>query len=185
MNYLIYGEDRGKIQKEINKIAAENAHEGIKPDMITYNIATSSLYEVLADAQTIPFFTETKIIVAQNCTFLSAALDKQQNTEALERYLEHPMLSTILILTGNFDKLDKRKKITKTVNKTCRVLTCSLLDEQGKRAQVIQTLNQAHLKLNEELLPHLLSLLPCDSAIIDNELMKLVLYPGKIDRRLI
>ena len=68
MNYLIYGEDRGRIQKEIQKIVKDNMSNDVKPDTITYNMATTSLEEILADAQTIPFFTEHKIIVAQNCT---------------------------------------------------------------------------------------------------------------------
>ncbi|RHN02768.1 DNA polymerase III subunit delta [Dielma fastidiosa] len=185
MNYLIYSEDRGRIQKEIQKIVKDNMSNDVKPDTITYNMATTSLEEILADAQTIPFFTEHKIIVAQNCSFLSAANEGSQNTESLEAYLDHPMLTTTLILSGNFEKVDKRKKIVKTIQKTCRVISCSTLDEQGKRAQVIQTLKASQLKLSDEELNHLVSLLPCDSAIIENELAKLIAYPETLNMRVI
>lgn len=185
MNYLIYGEDRGRIQKEIQKIVKENMSEGVKPDTITYNMASTSLEEVLADAQTIPFFTEHKILVAQNCNFLNAANEGNQNTDSLEAYLEHPLLTTTLILTGNFEKVDKRKKIVKTIQKTCRVITCSQLDEQEKRAQVIQTLKANQLKLSDADINYLVNLLPCDSAIIENELNKLMTYPDPIDTKIL
>lgn len=184
MNYLIYGEDRGRIQKEIQKIIKDNSKEE-KPDTITYNMATTSLEEVLADAQTIPFFTEHKILIMQNCTFLSAANEGGQNIESLEAYLEHPLLSTTLILTGNFEKVDKRKKIVKTIQKTCRVISCAMLDEQGKRALVIQTLKANQIKLNDSAINHLVSLLPCDSAIIENELAKLIMYPNPLEPQIL
>ena len=35
------------------------------------------------------------------------------DTAALERYLDDPLESTVLVLIGDFEKLDARKKIVK------------------------------------------------------------------------
>ena len=70
MNYLLYGVDTGRIQKEINKIVQEFSQDY---DLIQYDLKTSSMNEVLFEIGTIPFFSAHKVVVVKNFDFLSSA----------------------------------------------------------------------------------------------------------------
>lgn len=182
MNYLIYGEENGKIQKEIDKILKEY----VKDDpfgCITFNANTVKIEEILNEATTAPFFSDKKVILVKNANFLSASNDTDVDTAQLEAYLSHPLASTIFVMVGYFAKCDARKKIVKAVNKTCRVIACNLLDEQGKRAYILAALNEHYVKLDAKAKNRLLELLPNDTRQIDMEVIKCSNYPDELHEK--
>lgn len=179
MNYLIYGEENGKIQKEIDKILQEY----LKDDpfgCITFNANTVKFEEILNEATTAPFFSDKKVILVKNANFLSTSNDTDVDTAQLEAYLNHPLASTIFVMVGYFAKCDARKKIVKAVNKTCRVISCNLLDEQGKRAYILAALNEHHVKIDAAAKNRLIELLPNDTKQIDMEILKCSCYPEEL-----
>lgn len=87
---------------------------------LVYDADTTDLDVILEDAMTIPFFSDCKIILVYHANFLSAANEHAVDTAALERYLDDPLESTVLVLIGDFEKLDARKKIVKRCRKHAR-----------------------------------------------------------------
>ena len=66
--YLLYGEDKGLIKYELNKII-----KSIKDvDTITYDMSRTTLLEVIDDAKTIGMFSSKKIIILEDCYFLTS-----------------------------------------------------------------------------------------------------------------
>lgn len=185
MNYLIYGAEEGKIRKECEKIIKEHSNANDLMNTVTYNAMQTSMEEVLADATTIPFFSDKKIILLQNVNFLSGNKESDFDSSLLEKYLEHPLASTVLIMIGHFEKCDQRKKIVKTVNRTCRVIQCNPFDQQGKRTYILNAVKEQRMKFTGNALEMLIELLPNDSQVIDQELAKCSLYPDELNEEII
>jgi len=121
MNYLISGNDEYLINKKIKEIIQEY----LKDDDFNvdyYDTADVSWQRLIDDASTFPLLGDYKVIVAENCWFLSAreSLGSSEE-EILLQYLNQPNQSTILIfkLQGSPDRrkalVKKMAKLTKTI----------------------------------------------------------------------
>lgn len=181
MNYLFYGKDRARIQKEIQKIVKAAGNDC---DLIYYDLKQNKMSEVLQEVTTFPFFSSSKVVVVRNCDFLAQG-NLDFDTEAFEQFLNHPILENMMILTGEFEKCDGRKKIVKLVQKTCRTKVFPLLDERQLRTYIIEMCREFNIKLSNDNLNLLVSLLPTDTALIDQQLEKLACYPNEINEEVL
>src|SRR5690625_5029493 len=117
-------------------------------DISTYDLLEVAIQDVIADAETIPFFSDKKVIIAHHPTFLKTTADKTAVTHdvsVLERYLEQPVPSTVLVIIAPYEKLDKRKGITKKLHKYAKVIDCQPLKEQGLRRWMNQIATNLHI----------------------------------------
>ena len=101
--YLFTGEDLFRKKELIDKITA-----AVHPD--DFNIYASSadktdMGEVLALANTAPVFSERRLVILTGIEKL-----RKDPKEALIRYLENPLETTVLILTHNDSKKFKTEK---------------------------------------------------------------------------
>ncbi len=101
--YLLTGDDLFRKQEIIQKITA-----AVQPD--DFNIYSSSadkadIGEVLALASTAPVFSPRRIVVLTGIEKL-----RKEPKEALLRYLENPLNTTVLVLTHNDAKKFKTEK---------------------------------------------------------------------------
>lgn len=181
LNYVLYGEERALLQKTLSLLIKENSGNDMM-NTVTYDLANQSLAAVLDDAQTIPFFGERKVVVAAHADFLSGGGELPEGIEALETYLKAPLASTVFILTGDFAKLDSRKKIVKLVQKTCKVLVFSKLDDFGKMNYVKEQIAKRNMHLDEDAFQELLKRLPTDVGEIMQAMDKLELLQGNIHK---
>ena len=81
--YLIYGAERSFVNNELSKLIDKlNIGEVIK-----YDMQVSSISSVVEDALTVGLFTSNKIIILDDCFFLSAnkTID---DIEMLEEYID-------------------------------------------------------------------------------------------------
>lgn len=72
--------------------------------------------------------------------------DTDMDISLLDKYLDAPMESTILIFTGSFEKMDARKKIVKDA-KTCKVLQFHRLDALGKQNYIREEIKRRNLSV--------------------------------------
>lgn len=185
MNYMIYGEEAYQVRKAIDRVMKEEI--GGRDDMntATYQAQHSDMDTILADAMTIPFFSEKKCVVVENADFLSTKPTTTADLAKLEAYLNQPMNTTVLILTGTFAKLDLRKKNVKRMKDLCQIIVCNKLDRKGMPAYLQEQLQKRGLSLSPKALSCLIQRLPCDIGIIQNELDKLALYGDTIDETMV
>lgn len=176
MNYVLYGEEHYLLQKALQDIVSKYVKEENDFTKITYDATATDIHVILEDATTIPFFSEHKVLLVHHANFLSTNNDTMIDVTALEHYLDHPMESTILILLGDFEKLDARKKIVKKVQKTCKVLQFRKLDEQGKQNYIRTELQKRALFIDRAGQNELIQRLPLDIQSIHMEMDKLQLY---------
>ena len=88
MNYILYGEEHFLIRKEIDKIVDKNVTFEKNMNTVFFDATKVSMEDIIADAQTLPFFSEVKVVVISNANFLTSSDDTKCNLEVLEKYME-------------------------------------------------------------------------------------------------
>lgn len=129
MTYVFYGTEEFLIKQEINKIKTKEQIDNI--NINTYDLENSTLEQIIEDASTISLFSENKMIICENAYIFTGTTNKklpEQNIKVLEEYLEHENPDTILIFSILKDKLDERKKITKTLKQKKQIKEFNKLD---------------------------------------------------------
>lgn len=185
MNYILYGEDSYLLQQELDKILKEHLGKEVELNTTTYSAIQTSMNEILDDAMTIPFFSDTKAIVVQQANFLTASKEVQVDQDMLLNYVSNPLPSTILIFIVEHEKLDSRKKLVKEMMKYCCTKELKKLDEEGKARFIRQQIKERTIKIEENALTELIHRLPTQLQIIEKELDKLQLYGEKVDLRIV
>ena len=181
MNYVLYGEEQYELESALSRILKQHHIEKDDLNMITYDALQSDMQTIMEDATTIPFFAEQKVILVRNANFLSTVNDTDMDISLLDKYLDAPMESTILIFTGSFEKMDARKKIVKKMQKTCKVLQFHRLDALGKQNYIREEIKRRNLSVEPNAFLELDQRLPLDIRSIKAEMEKLELFGGVID----
>jgi DNA polymerase-3 subunit delta len=123
MIYLLYGKELLLIEKKIEEIIKK---EHLSEYSINkYDLENDSLNSIIEDATTISMFGDKKGIVVANSYIFTGTTKKssiEQNTDLLLSYLDHFNPDTILIFSTLSEKLDERKKITKSIKKVGSVI---------------------------------------------------------------
>ncbi|WP_294561976.1 DNA polymerase III subunit delta [uncultured Traorella sp.] len=176
MNYLFYGKDSGRIQKEIAKVIAQY---GDDCDHIVYDLNTSKMGDVMSELTTSPFFHAHKVVIVKHCNFLANG-SSDFDVSQLEAFLKDPLLENTLIMTHEFEKCDSRKKIVRLINQTCRVKSFQNLEERDKKGYIAERCRELDINIAHEALSRLAERLSCDTAMIDLQLEKLACYPLEI-----
>lgn len=185
MNYVLYGEEYHRIQESIKQIVKQHVQEDLDLNVTTYDAMHTSLQVILEDAMTVPFFSDYKVIIVTNANFLSATNNTNIDIKELEAYITQPFDSTILILTGEFAKLDMRKKAVKKMKAEWKVLEYRKLDEIGKQSYVKDEIKRRNISMNAVALTSLIKRLPFDMGIILHEMDKLELFGEVITKDIV
>ncbi len=120
-NYLIESNDFVTISKQIEKIIKDNnfTNEIVN----TYDLEESLLSQVLEDLDTYSLFSNKKVIVVKNASFLennSKISFNEKEINHLLKYLQNSNPDILLIICVK--KLDLRKKLTKEIKKYLNVV---------------------------------------------------------------
>ncbi|MEG0314750.1 MAG: DNA polymerase III subunit delta [Erysipelotrichaceae bacterium] len=180
MNYLLYGEEAYRINQTIKKIKGEFSDES-EMNISVFDASIHSINVIIDDANTIPFFSDKKIVIVNNANYFSSTYEGKEDLTLLENYLLSPLTTTELVLVGSYPKLDARKKIVKCVNKNARVLVFNPLDEIAKNTWIVAEVKRRNIKIEKEALKIFINRVACDMQIIEHELDKFEAYDGKID----
>lgn len=187
MNYVLFGEEQYRQRATIKNIVAEYASDEQDLNVIRYDALQNDLSTILEDAMTIPFFSDYKIILVYHATFLSTNNDTSIDANDLAKYIDQPSDSTILVLIGEFAKLDSRKKVVKQIkgDTNWRVVEFRKLDEVGKQSYLQEEIKRRNLQIDKHAMKELLERLPLDMEIIHTEMEKLELYGGNITQEIV
>ena len=133
-----------------------------------------SLEEVLANAKRYPMMSERQVIIVKEAQHLS------RNIEDLCSYAENPQTSTVLVFCYKYKKLDKRKKLHKTLlSKQNVVFESKKLYENQVSDWIRLTLKQKGYAISHKASVLLVEYLGTDLSRINNELDKLELVLPK------
>jgi len=166
--YLFHGEE-GYLKKQYR----DKLLKAWNPDDDTLNFSRFEgkgidVKEVISLGETIPFFSERRIILLENTGFFkSASADFAEYIERLPEYL---------FLLFVEEEVDKRNKMFKNVTKFGRVVEFKVQTEQTLIRWVLQTLNREGKKIAQRDMELFLSKTGTDMSNIEKELEKLICY---------
>lgn len=120
-----------------------------------------------------PMMSDYQLVVVKEGQHLARTIDQ------LLPYLESPLASTVLMVSFRGKKLDKRKKLYKTLQKAGGLFESKKLYESEVASWLQQRAREKGLQLSPKALALLLEYLGTDLSLIENELQKLRLAVGE------
>lgn len=179
--YLLYGTEPYFIQN-IKDAIEQKVMNGEEGDLSVYDLEEMPIEEAITDAETYPFFSEQKLVIAHNPVFLKANPDKlpfEHRTAVLEQYLEEPAPYTVLVLIAPYEKLDERKKIVKTLKKKAVVAECNPVKEHEFGRWIGMIAEQYGLSIDKDAYEIIEGEMAGNLRLLQNEMEKISLYVGE------
>lgn len=133
-----------------------------------------SIEDVIGSAKRFPMMADRQVVIVKEAQELSRTIDK------LESYAENPQPTTVLVFCYKYGTLDKRKKITKTLEKNGLVFESKKLYENKVGEWLTRVLAGKQLKIEPKATAMFVDFLGTDLSRIANEIDKLaiILKPG-------
>jgi len=187
--YLLSGIDSYICKQSINKII--ETHQIEFESIETYDMEETSMDEALSSAMTIPFLTDLKAVVISNVYPLGTTKPQKElniDIEALQKYVENPNPSTILIILVPSEKLDSRKNIVKLISDRSETVTCIKTENEDLYGKIKNIIREHNLSIDANALQQFLSRVGSDPRNMENELDKLILFSegkSKIDIQMV
>lgn len=166
--YFLMGEEPyyiDKISDYIEHNVLDESEKGFN-QVIMYG-RDVSVDEIVSSAKRFPMMAEHQVIIVKEAQDLSRTIDK------LEAYADNPQPSTILVLNYKYKKLDKRKKVYKTIAKNGLIYESKKLYENQVGDWIRRVLNGKKYNIEPKASQMLVEFLGTDLSKISNELDKL------------
>ncbi|MDQ7961088.1 DNA polymerase III subunit delta [Flavobacterium lindanitolerans] len=128
-----------------------------------------SVDDIVSTAKRYPMMAERQVVIVREAQELSRSIDK------LEGYAENPMPTTVLVIAYKYKALDKRKKLTKFLDKTGLVYESKKLYENQVGDWLKRVLAGKKLNIEPKAAAMLVDFLGTDLSKIANELDKLAI----------
>lgn len=179
--YLLTGTESYFIE-QFKKELIKSLGTKVESEIHEYDLTETSIQEVITNAETLPLFSENKLIFAYNPTFLKAKADKLpfiHNIFKLEEYLSNPASYSYIVFIAEYEKIDGRKKISKIFNKQSNVIDCSPIKEYEIRKWINAIAKKNSIQFTPEAIELIEAELSTNLALLENEIEKIALYTGK------
>src|SRR5690606_14895028 len=126
-----------------------------------------SIEEIVSNAKRYPMMADRQVVIVKEAQELSRTIEK------LESYLENPQLTTVLAFAYKYKTLDKRKKVTKLMDKVGVVYESKKLYDNQVGDWIKRVLSGKGYNIEPKAAAMLVEFLGNDLSKISNELEKL------------
>lgn len=174
MNIILHGSDNSRIQKNISNLKTKYK---IDTPIIRIDATVQKIEDLLFEMDSFSIFDEAKMIVVENCTFLSS---KDTTKYDIQQLIDRSDIETVVVYCCLSDKLDQRKKLVKELVSKSQVISCIALDEKSKPGYVNDICKRIGLYMEYDALKRFNTIVGLDSLRIESELNKLKLYSDSI-----
>lgn len=177
--YVLYGTEQ-LLMREVVEALEQAIAPGDSLNSRRYHFDETPIQTAVQEAETMPFFADRRLVIVHNAALFTGAKPTRNDhdPDSLQRYLENPSPTSTLILTVYADKLDERKKLTKTAQKNGKVAAFLPLKEQELRDWIGWKGRQLHVSVKPEAVTRLILTIGSNLTLLANELEKLSLYAG-------
>lgn len=132
-----------------------------------------SIEDVISNAKRYPMMAERQVVIVKEAQELSRTIEK------LESYAENPQPTTVLVFAYKYKTLDKRKKVTKVLEKKGVVFESKKLYENQVGDWIKRVLQGKGYGIEPKAAAMLVEFLGTDLSKINNELEKLMIILPK------
>lgn len=180
--YTLSGENKEAILEYKKKIAKKFLGKDYSNNTyIKYNMLETTIEELLFECQSLGFFSEKKVVVANNSIFLQAKNKKSKinyNIDLLINYLKNPNENVVLIFVLE-EEIDNRKKIVKEINKIGEAIKFSKFTTKELVDYSISYLLKKEVAISKQNAEFLVFFSQLDFGSLKKELEKLELLNKK------
>lgn len=178
--YIITGTESYFIEKTLDLLKMKLT-DG-EPESIHFDLDEVPVDYVIEEADTIPFFSDRKLIIAKNASFLKAAergKDKiDHNLKALEAWLQNPPSSSVTVFVAPYEKLDERKRITKLMKQHAVMIEAKSLQANDLETWLTQEAKTYGKSMDKKAAQKLVEMAGTNLTLLSSELEKMSLYLG-------
>lgn len=178
--YFFHGEEAYFIDVAVKALETEVLTEDEKAFNQTIAYGKDTNYnDILALARQYPMMGDKQVIIVKEAQELKF---NEEEADLLEKYIENPVSSTILVIAHKHKKIDGRKKVFKVLQKN-KMLFYS---EQFRDYQVVKWIEEEAKNMRIKLAPNISQLLAnylgTDLSRVYNELnkLKMLMKPDEI-----
>lgn len=172
--YFLTGEEPyyiDKISEFIEKNVLTEEERGFN-QVVLYG-KDVSVEDIVGNAKRYPMMSERQVVIIKEAQHLSKSI------ENLTAYAVNPQPSTVLVICYKYNKLEKRKKLYKAINKTGVIFEGKKLYENQVADWIRKVLKSKGYVINFKAANLLVEFLGTDLGKIDKELEKLSLVVPK------
>ena len=166
--YFLMGEEPyyiDKLSDYIEKNILSEEEKGFNQTVLYGRDVT--VEDIISTAKRYPMMSERQVVIIKEAQDLSRTIDK------LESYVENPLHSTVLVFCYKYKTLDKRKKMTKLLDKVGVVYESKKLYENQVGDWIKRVLSGKGYSIEPKANAMLVEFLGTDLGKINNELEKL------------
>ncbi|WP_010516648.1 DNA polymerase III subunit delta [Croceivirga radicis] len=172
--YFFMGEEPYYIDKLTDYIANNVLTEDERGfNQMTLYGKDTTVDQIVENAKRFPMMAEYQVVLVKEAQHLSRTIDQ------LDAYASNPQPSTVLVINYKYKKLDKRKKVYKTIAKNGVLLESKKLYENQVADWIRKVLAGKGYKITPKASALLVEFLGTDLSKINNELEKLFLVLSK------
>ena len=178
--YFFHGEEAYYIDIAVKALENDVLTEDEKAFNQTVVYGKDTNYnEILALAKQYPMMGDKQLIIVKEAQDLKF---NDEETKILEKYVENPVESTILVFAHKHKKVDSRKKVFKTLDKAKMLFHSEPVKDYNLAKWIDDEAKNLQIKLAPGISQLLADYLGNDLSRIANELnkMKLVLKDGEV-----
>lgn len=128
-----------------------------------------SIEDVISNAKRYPMMADRQVVIVKEAQELSRTIEK------LESYVENPQPSTVLVFAYKYKTLDKRKKVTRLIEKNGVVFESKKLYDNQVGDWIKRVLSGKNYVIEPKAAAMLVEFLGNDLSKINNELEKLMI----------
>ncbi|MDW2886302.1 DNA polymerase III subunit delta [Exiguobacterium artemiae] len=177
--YLLYGTERHLLEEWEREIVKAALPDGERFDYMKIDLNDQPLDAVLDEAETVPFLSDYRVVIAKPATFLTGAKDKKtHNVERLAEYIVQPADYAVVVLIVEAEKLDERKTIVKRLKDRAVILEAKKPTTEELFRFVMDAVNDKGYRMDRPAIERLIFLTGEMWATLTHELDKLMLYAG-------
>ena len=179
--YLLVGEEGYFIDETVKRLK-----EAIGPEeeieMSTFDLEEVPVDAVIDEADTIPFFSERKLIIAKNASFLKATEKGKEKIDhdikRLEAWLANPSDFSVTVFIAPYEKLDERKKVTKMMKEHAFLVQAETPKEQDLAVWIQSIVKAEGNSISQNAIEQLVAMVGSNMLQLQMEIEKLTLYIG-------
>lgn len=182
--YAAFGKDRYRM----GQFSSMLADKLLAPDerelgMVRFDTSETALEEIVAEAETLPFFVSRKLIVVRDSAVLCAAAKEngklEHKAEKFLAYMEQPSETSVILFLVQAEKLDERRKIVKMLKDRNLIVAFPELTESELATWAVKRALDQKRTLNQEAAELLVARLGTGMQALAQEVDKLCLFAGE------
>ncbi|MDT8861428.1 DNA polymerase III subunit delta [Alkalihalobacillus sp. MEB130] len=180
--YFMYGTQSFLMEDLMFHLIQQVVGSQDDPNVITYSLQDTLLDIAVEEAETFPFFGGKKVVVIKDFSLVSSQKQESKLEHDLERlmqYIENPSPEAILVLLAPYEKLDERKKITKSLKQKASVVECFPFDDRMLSEWLDDQASTKQFTFTQDGKDHLLGRVGPQLLLLASEMEKLSLYVGE------